>query len=192
MFNIFKNYLKSKAVFTDEDFQKIEAVSISKKLRKRQYLLQEGDVWRYNGFVCTGFMRTYSVDNKGQEHIISFAPENYWTGDRESLASGNPSVYNIDALEDSQLILINKENFEKLCRNIPVFNDVINTILHRSFIAAQSRINAAISLSAEEKYYDFLKKFPAIVDRIPQHMIASYLGISPETLSRIRSQGTKK
>jgi CRP-like cAMP-binding protein len=192
MFAIFRNYLKSKADFSDEDLGKIEAVCIFKKLRKRQYLLQEGDVWRYIGFVCTGFVRTYSVDSKGQEHIISFAPENYWTGDRESLASGNPSVYNIDALEDSQIILINKDNFENLCRDIPLFNEMINTILHRSFVAAQSRINAAISLSAEEKYYHFLQKYTAIVDRIPQHMIASYLGISAETLSRIRSQAAKK
>lgn len=192
MFDRFQKYLQDKATFSDEEMERIRSVSILKKLRRRQYLLQEGDVWRYNAFVCQGFLKTFSVDDKGQEHIINFAPENYWAGDRESLTSGNPSRFNIDAIEDSEIILITDDNFQNLCRQIPAFNNLVNNILQRSFIVMQDRINGNISLSAEEKYQNFLQKFPSIANRVPQHMIAAYIGITPETLTRIRRNAGKK
>lgn len=192
MFEVFLAYINSKTKITDEEAAMIKAVSVIKKLRRKQYLLQEGDVWRYNAFVCQGFLRGYHVDDKGQEHIMTFSPENHWTGDRESLMNGTPSPCNIEALEDTYVLLINKENFEDLCRKIPAFKEMVNTILERSFIASQRRIHAAISFSAEEKYQHFLNSFPNIVNRVPQHMIASYLGLSPETLSRVRTQAVKK
>jgi CRP-like cAMP-binding protein len=189
---LFKDYVLAKSSVTEEDFDKIAEVCQVKKLRKRQYLLQEGDVWKYNAFVTKGCLRTYTVDDKGSEHIINFAVENWWTGDRESLASGAPSIYNIDALEDSEVVLITKNNFDNLCKEIPALNDMVNGILQKSFIVAQDRIHTFISLSAEEKYLKFLEKFPHLLMRVPQGMIASYLGITPETLSRLRKQRTKK
>lgn len=192
MFEVFLAYINSKTKITDEEAEMIKAVSVIKKLRKKQYLLQEGDVWRYNAFICKGFLRTYQIDDKGHEHIMNFAPENYWTGDRESLQNETPSPFNIDAIEETHVLLINKQDFDNLCKKIPAFNDMVNTILQRSFNASQRRIHAAISYSAEEKYQHFLDTFPHIVNRIPQHMIASYLGLSPETLSRVRTQAAKK
>jgi CRP-like cAMP-binding protein len=193
MFEIFQKYLESKTDhLTEQDFELIQSVSIIKKLRKRQYLSQEGDVWRYNAFVCKGFIRSYFVDEKGIEHIMNFAPENYWTGDRASLTTGLPSKYNIDAIEDSDVLLINKENFEMICKAIPAFNDLVNAILQKSFVVSQERIHANITYTAQEKYNNFITKFPSIANRVPQHMIASYLGISAETLSRVRKQPTKK
>lgn len=192
MFDSFKKYITEKATFTEQELELIESVSKIKKLRKRQYLLQEGDVWRFNAFVCKGFVRSYFIDYKGQEHIMNFAPENYWTGDRDSLATELPSKYNIDALEDSEILLIKKTDFEMLCKTIPSFNDLINSIIQKSFVVSQDRIHINIALSAEEKYRNFVSKFPQIANRIPQHMIASYLGISPETLSRVRTNAIKK
>ena len=192
MFDTFLKYLQDKITLSDEEVELIRSVSILKKLRKRQYLLQEGDVWRYNAFVCSGFLKTFSIDDKGQEHIMNFSPENYWTGDRESLATGNPSRFNIDAIEDAEIILITKENFESICQQIPQLNNLANAILQKSFIVSQNRIHANISLSAEEKYQNFLVKFPSITNRVPQHMIASYIGITPETLTRIRRNAVKK
>ncbi|WP_264536670.1 Crp/Fnr family transcriptional regulator [Flavobacterium sp. N1736] len=192
MFAVFQKYLQDKASFTDQEMELITSVSKIKKLRKRHYLLQEGDIWKFNAFVCKGFLRTYFVDDKGGEHIMNFAPENYWTGDRESLTNGSPSKYNIDALEDSEVLLINKVDFDMLCKAIPVFNDLINTILHNSFLASQQRIHSNITSSAEEKYNNFITRQSHIANRIPLHMIASYLGISAETVSRIRTQATKK
>lgn len=191
MFNKFINYLKDKISLSEEEIQLIHDVAVLKKLRRKQFLLQEGDVWKNNAFVASGLLRTFSVDDKGQEHILNFAPENYWTGDRESLANGTPSRFYIEAIEDAEVVLITKENFDRLCRQIPQLNEFINAVLHRSFLVSQSRIHDNISLSAEEKFQNFLNKFPAIAQRIPQHMIASYLGVTPETLTRIKRKFAK-
>lgn len=192
MFDFFLKYLRDKIPLSAEEVEMIRSVAIEKKLRRRQYLLQQGDVWKYNAFVSSGLLKSYSINEDGQEHIMSFSPENYWTGDRASLMDGIPSQFNIDAIEDSEIILIEKTNFETLCKNIPQLNDMVNAILQKSFIVSQGRIHTQISLSAEEKYQDFLKKFPEISNRIPQHMIASYIGITPETLTRLRRNSIKK
>lgn len=192
MFYIFRKYLDDKITLTDQDYELIESVSLFKKLRKRQYLLQAGDVWRFNAFVCKGFLRNYYVDDNGQDHIMQFAPENNWTGDRESMDSGLPSKYNVDALEDSEILLLSKENFEMIRKTIPAFNDFVNESLKKNAVVLQERIHVNISLSAEEKYSDFISKYPSISNRVPLHMIASYLGVSAETISRVRSQSTKR
>mgnify|MGYP003454669762 FL=1 len=192
MFDIFRKYLEDKINLTNEDYELIESVSLFKKLRKRQYLLQAGDITRFHAFVCKGFLRYYYVDEKGQEHIIQFAPENYWTGDGESMNSGLPSKYDIDAIEESEILLLKKEDFEMIRKTIPAFNDFVNESLKKNAVVLQERIHVNISLSAEEKYSDFISKYPSISNRVPLHMIASYLGLSAETLSRVRSQSAKK
>ena len=192
MFDVFKSYLSSKIPITDEEFELIKSLGILKKLRKRQYLLQEGDIWKYDAFVCKGCLRTYRVDDKGQEHMLGFSIENWWTGDRESLLVGTPAQSNIDALEDSVVLLFTHDNFLHICHELPAFNELMNGLLARSFVALQNRIHASISYTAEEKYQNFLKTSPQLANRVPQSMIASYLGISAETLSRIRSQSVRK
>ena len=192
MIDIFRKYLADKITLSDQEFELIESVIVFKKLRKRQYFLQEGDVCHFSAFVCKGLLRYYYVDKKGQEYIMQFAPENYWISDRESMASGMPSKYNIDAIEDSEILLLKKEDFEMIRKTIPAFNDFVNETLKKNVMALQERIHASISLSAEEKYSNFISKYPAINNRVPLHMIASYLGVSAETLSRVRSQSSKK
>ena len=192
MYEVFQKYLDEKVTLTDAESERIKFFAIIKKLRKRQYLLQEGDIWKYDAFIAKGSLRTYSVDEKGAEHVIGLSIENWWTGDRESLLLQQPSRFNIDAIEDSEIILFTHDNFELLCREIPAFNTLVNAILQKSFISSQNRIQASLSFTAEEKYLNFLSKYPGFALRIPQSMIASYLGMTPETLSRIRKQTAKK
>ncbi len=161
-------------------------------MRKKQYLLQEGDTWKYNAFVLHGLLRTYSIDNKGIEHVLSFAMEEWWIGDREALLSGKPSRFYIDAIEDSQVLLFEKEKFDTICKEIPAFGEMVNTIIQHSFIASQNRINISISASAEERYENFIHDYPSFAARVPQSMIASYLGVTRETLSRTRNKVAKK
>lgn len=170
MYELFQKYLDDKTTLTEPESARIRSFAIIKKLRKKQYLLQEGDIWKYDAFITKGCLRTYTVDEKGSEHVNSFSIENWWTGDRESLLSQQPSRYNIDAIEDSELILFTHDNFELLCNEIPAFNTMINTILQRSFIAAQNRIQVALSFTAEEKYLNFVNKYPGFAIRIP-HLV---------------------
>ena len=187
----FKEYLLQKIALTDEDWSAIGAVCTIKRLRKHQYLLQEGEYWKHHAFVEKGCLRRYSIDNNGMEHIIQFTPENWWTGDRKSLMEGIPTIYNIDAIEPSTVILIRDEDFQALCARIPLFNNLINHILQRSLNASEERIQVAISLGAEEKYLHFITAFPQLNNRIPRHMLASFLGMTPESLSRIKKKLAK-
>lgn len=188
----FYQYLSGKFPLSDEEKEIVDAHTTIKKLRKNQYLLQDGDICGFVAFVNDGCLRTYTVDNKGGEHIIYFATENWWAGDRESYLTKNPSLFNIDAVEETEIVFFTRENFERICTAIPAFNKLINDTLQNGFIASQNRVRAALTFTAEEKYLDFLKKYPQLSNRIPQQMIASYLGMTPETLSRIRTATLKK
>lgn len=188
MFEVFAAYLKEKAGLTEEQLGQVRALTINKRLRKRQYLLQEGDICHYNCFVAKGCLRNYRVSEDGLEHILRFAVENWWLSDTESYNNGTPTKNNIDALEDSELLLIEKEDFNQLVNSIAPFREFIERLKAKSFDASQNRIMSNISDTAEERYKNFMKSYPDIFNRVPLHMIASYLGVSRETLSRIRNQ----
>lgn len=188
VFEVFKAYVLRHTEISDEEFAEIEKVARVKKLRKKQYLLQEGDVCRDQSFITSGLLRTYSVDDNGNEHIIRFAMKDWWISDRESLLSGQPSRFNIDAIEDSTVLLFENSKMDQLMEKLPGFSRMINGILNKSFITSQNRIHEAISSTAEERYSNFVSRYPDFALRVPQSMIASYLGIAPETLSRLRNK----
>ena len=191
MFEIFAAYLKEKGGLTDEEVKQVEEVTILKKLRKRQYLLQEGDISHYNCFIAKGCLRLYRVSKDGTEHILKFGIENWWISDYESYNTGRPSKSNIDALEDSELILIKKEDFDFVSEAIPNLQKFIKRLEEKSFDVSQNRILSNISETAEEKYENFIRSCPEINRRVPLHMIASFLGVSRETLSRVRNKYVK-
>jgi len=192
MFESFANYLREKAGVTDEELKLLQNVAIEKRLRKRQYLLQEGDVSHYNSFIVKGCLRLYRVGKDGTEYILKFGIENWWMSDYESFNSGFPSKSNIDALEDCELILIKKDDFDHLFNTIPNLKNLRAKLDNRSFDASQNRILSNISDTAEEKYSNFMKSYPDIYNRVPLHMIASFLGLSRETLTRIRQKYTNR
>lgn len=190
MMEPFLHYLTAKGTFTDVELERIAAVTVVKKLKKRQYLLRQGEVCRFKAFVVSGSLRLYRTSADAVEHVMRFATENWWLNDLESFRSGRPAKGAIDALEDSTLLLWSKENWELLKREIPAFNALQEFLISRSLDAQGDRLYSAISYSAEERYYEFLKSFPDFYHRVPLRMIASYLGVSRETLSRIRKHAT--
>jgi len=194
MFESFVKYINSytTAPLTEDEIDFIQGFFISKKFRKRQYFLQEGEVCKYTAFIVKGAMRQYTVDEKGEEHIIKLYIENWWATDRESLMNMTASIYFIDAWEDSEVLLVTKTDLSDLVDRIHTLSEWLRKLDANFAIASQKRLTAAISMSAEERYYDLEKTNPAFLQRFPQHIIASYLGINRETLSRIRSRGFKK
>ena len=188
MYEILEKKLSEKITLTDEEFNLAKTFFIPKKLRKKQYLLQEGDVCKYLAFVEKGILRSYSVDEKGNEHIIQFALEGWWIADNYSLLTGEPSGYNIDALEDAEVLLLSQAGNEMLFDKIPKFERYFRFLMQNNMIALQRRLLGSLSQSAEEKYTRLSQAYPDIIQRVPQHLIASYLGVTPETLSRIRKQ----
>lgn len=173
---------------SDADFACICAAFVPKRLKKKAFLLRAGEVCKYFAFVLAGALRLYSVDDKGGEHVLSFGIENWWVGDRESCVLLTPSRYYIDVLEDANLLLITHGQMQELIRTVPAMAELMRELDRRHAIATQKRLQAAISSTAEERYLTFLSQYPSYVHRFPQHLIASYLGILPETLSRIRTK----
>ncbi len=162
-----------------------------KKLRKRQYFLQEGDICKYQGFVYKGCLRAYEVDAKGVEHVVQFAPEDWWMGDMYSFYTGQPSRLNIEALEETELYVFDKNGLEDLYEKIPKMERYFRLLMQNALITLSQRVLSTMSKSATERYYDFIQRYPHIEQRVPNHQIASYLGIKPESLSRIRNQKVK-
>jgi CRP-like cAMP-binding protein len=175
-----------------DEIDLIQSIVTPKKFRRRQYFLQEGEVCKLSAFIAKGSMRKYRVDDKGEEHIIRLYIENWWATDRESAKTGAPSKYFIDAWEDTECLLASKDEMAGLADRIPAIRQWIRTLDANFAIASQKRIDATISLSAEDRFYDLQKTYPEFVQRFPQHIIASYLGIKRETLSRVRGRYLKK
>ena len=176
----------------EEAIEVIKDLFVAKKIKRKQFFLQEGEICKYFAFITKGAMRQYFIDDKGVEHIIHLFIENWWVGDRESWVTLRPSLYNIDALEDIEALLITRARVLKLISLFPAFEEMVRDMDERNTIATQKRLASSISCTAEKLYADFINRHPAFLQRFPQHMIASYLGITKDTLSRVRKQALKK
>lgn len=188
MFELLHKKIIAEVAITEEQFTYCKTLFLPKTLRKRHYLLQQGDVCRYQAFVEKGVLRSYTVDEKDNEHILQFASEGWWMADLSSYLNNEPSFLTMDAIEDAELLLIDKASWEKAMEKIPKLERYFRIIIQNHLVATQKRLLESFSETAEEKYLRFLQQFPGCEQRVPLHMIASYLGIKRETLSRLRKQ----
>jgi len=182
----FETYIMAKGPVTQEELRLMLEKATVKKFRRRQLLLREGEVCQHKIFVSKGLLRTYRLKEDGTETIMRFAAENSWIVDHESYHHRTPTKYNIEAIEDTEVILWTRENFDGLLLAIPSLRDLSERLRIDNLHSSQDRILMNISASSEEKYQEFVTAFPDIFRRVPLHMVASYLGVSRETLSRIR------
>ncbi len=186
LFKILFEHIEEKVHLNEKDKGLVMNFFKSKKLRKRQYLLQEGDMCKYISFVAQGLMKSYTVDEKGNEHINLFAWEGWWISDFASFIFGNEAKLNIDTIEDTTLLLLSRENYEKMLKDVPAMDRYFRILYQNSLATKDNRLISANTHTAEEKYAMFLDTYPSISQRLPQNLIASYLGLSPETISRIK------
>jgi CRP-like cAMP-binding protein len=186
------NFLTSNIEIDESEIVSIIDNCTLKKVTKGTYLLQANEICSHTFFVEKGLLRQYSIDERGKEHILQFAPENWFVSDRESVFFNRPSNYYIQALEDSEIALLDNNFINLLSQKLPSFIEFNNRLLHNHILHLQSRINLLLSASAENRYLQFIKLYPDILLRVPQTMVASYLGITPESLSRVRKDLANK
>ena len=174
-----------------EEINAIKKVFNQRRIKRRQFILQEGDICSLNTFVVEGCFRMYYVDEKGKEHNIQFAVENWWIGDIGSFHSEEPSKLYIEAIENSVILQIKKQDQLDLFVNHPKFNQIFRVFTENALVTYQRRVLQNISSTAEERYLDFMKRYPYFFNRISNVQIASFLGVTPEFLSTIRKKIAK-
>jgi CRP-like cAMP-binding protein len=188
MLDSFKTNFQSNSNLTDEQFHSISGSLQFKTVEKGTILLHQGDICHYSFFVSKGLLRSYTIDQTGKEHIIQFAAENWIISDRSSFYFNEPSQLFIDAIEETEIVFIDKNFINAAAESSVAFRQHDTTALHNHIRQLQKRVNLLLGATAEQRYLDFIAIYPSLTLRIPQWMIASYLGITPETLSRVRKE----
>lgn len=168
----------------DEEQAVIAALSL-KKIKKKQFIFQEGDIARQAIFVVSGCLRSYSIDKNGFEHILQFAPAGWWISDMRSMIHQEPGILNIDAVDNSEVILIPKADLEKLYQTVPKLERFFRILAENSLATYQHRLIENLSLPAAERYGNFCKRYPSLIEHLPQKQVAAYIGVTPEFLSKM-------
>lgn len=192
MLDKFASYLQQRLAITNEQAQDAVSCLTIKNFKKGEIILRPDDLKSEMYFVNSGLLRCYSVDEKGKEHIIQFAPEDWMMSERSSAIFNEPSLFYIDAIEDTEAVLVKKDFFPAIQNIVPKILELNILMLHNSIRFMQKRIDMLLGATAEDRYLDFIKLYPNLTLRVPQWMIASYLGITPESLSRVRKDLAKK
>ncbi len=185
------DYFQKMIPLSEEEKQLVVSLFKPRLYRKRHFVLQEGDVCNQFSFILQGCLRMYKVDEKGDKHIIQFAAENWWMIDLGSFHGRIPSELNIDALEDTVVLQISHEHLISLYIQAPKFDRIFRVLIENSFVSQQKRLLQTISSTAEERYLSFMQTYSHLVNRLPQTQVASFLGITPEFLSRLRNKQAK-
>ncbi|GAB3921559.1 Crp/Fnr family transcriptional regulator [Larkinella terrae] len=188
MFSTLRHHIEKKIPLTDDEFTLASAHFTVRRLKKRQFLLQQGDVCRYESFVVSGCLKSYHTDDQGVDHILRFSVEDHWAGDLDSFINSTPSSFNIEALEPVTLLVIDKPSLDQLYQRVPKLETFFRLLNQNALIATSQRVIKNLSVPASERYQLFLKANPQLVQRIPLKDIASYLGITPVFLSKLRRE----
>ena len=177
---------------TDVEFEKLSDWFVPIKLENKMQFVKEGQVSRNLYFVDSGATHTFIIDKKGETHTVQFGFEGYWVGDMYSFFSGNSAVFNLETLEPTTLFAMKHVDFEKACEQIPKFEMFFRILVQNGYLSSLQRIARSFSEDAEQRYLMLIKNHPDLPQRVPQYLVASYLGIKPQSLSRIRQNLTKK
>ncbi|WP_294296196.1 Crp/Fnr family transcriptional regulator [uncultured Chryseobacterium sp.] len=188
MFGILAKHIRQKVDLSEQDMVLLKTFFVQKRLGKKQYLLREGEICNYLTFVSRGILKSYASDEKGQDRISLFAFEGWWISDFNSFINREKARLSIDAIEDSELLLISFDDYERLMLQIPVMDRYFRILYQNSLVTKDRRLMISNKSTAEEKYVSLVETNPEIAKRIPHTLIASYLGLSPETVSRIRKK----
>ena len=185
-FQLIRSNIEKHISLTNTEFDLFANYLQEKEIKKKQEIVSTGEVCNYTAFVNKGCVRSFSMDKDGMEQVLQFAMEDYWVGDLYSYLTDKPALYTSEATENCSLLLIYRNDMEKVYEQVPKFERFFRILVQRSYVSLQQRITFNQSSSAEEKYHSLLQKFPTIELRVAQKHIASYLGITPESLSRIK------
>lgn len=192
MFETIDTFVGKFITLSQEELEFFHSLLRVKKVRKKQFLLKEGEICDFEGFILTGCTRTYYLDKEGVETILLFAVEGWWVSDITSFAERKPSNLFIETIEDTELLTIDYSGKARLFERVPAFERMFRLLVQRSLGVLQQRFYASVSQTAEERYKAFLEKYPLVAQRVPQHQIARYIGVSPEFLSKVRSTMFKR
>lgn len=182
------HYVNKCAIFSEEEIKIFNDLLQPKTVKKKTILLREGEICNFEAFIQKGCMRTICMDENGAEVILQFAIEDWWVSDIASFHDQTPSKLYIETLENCELLILNHQAKEELLAKIPLFERVFRLMVQRNLSVTQNRLINTIAKPAQERYLEFLERYPRIAQRVSQHYIASYLGISAEFLSKIRTK----
>lgn len=192
MFQAINNYVARTIQLTPDELEYFNAMLEYKTVPKKTMLLQPGDICNFELYVNKGCIREYYIDSKGAEITLQFAVEDWWMSDLTSFQDQTPSIMYIETLEDCELLILSRNTKEKLLMQVPKLERMFRLMLQRHLSVLQNRLVKTISYTAMERYLEFLTRYPALPQRVAQHYIASYLGISAEFLSKLRKRHLKK
>lgn len=192
MSEIFKNNISQHITLSEDESVQFYSLFQKKIIKKRQFLLREGEICKFEGFVIKGLFKTYHIDSDGIEQILNFATEDWWITDIDSFTNELPSQLNIEALEDSEVLIISKKDKEFAYKNLPKIEKLFRVMTQKTHVALQRRMIDNLSKTADKRYTDFIEKYPQLYQRLTNVQIAAYLGISHEFVSRIRKKIVNK
>lgn len=191
-FELLRNNIEKHVKLSNEEFEFLGSFFKSKDIKKKDFLLQQGDICKFEAFVVEGLLRVYVIDFEGKEHVLYFAPIDWWVTDIDSFTNQHSANLFIDALEDSKILYINHEDKERLYKELPKVEELFRKMTQRTHVSLQRRMIDVLSKTADTRYIEFLEKYPHIANRLTNLQIAAYLGITHEFLSKIRSKRAYK